>query len=120
MNIEAIIQDCDRKKYDSVAAANCSTANSVVAKAVANARAANSSAEPTVAKNGAADVLVSFTTITAKGLEKVQSRMTESDFDVWAKKVGAGDTQNVYKELATSGKAAFAITRPLSVTIAQL
>ena len=81
---------------------------------------ANSSAEPTVAKNGAADVLVSFTTITAKGLEKVLSRMTESDFDVWAKKVGAGDTQNVYKELATSGKAAFAITRPLSVTIAQL
>jgi hypothetical protein len=157
--------------------ANCSTANSVVAKAVANARAANSmpgekfkvgqtvyykdgpfqslgtieavvgskykikdyhtnrviemrgddiayaansSAEPTVAKNGAADVLVSFTTITAKGLEKVQARMTESDFDVWAKKVGAGDTQNVYKELATSGKAGFAITRPLSVTVTQL
>jgi hypothetical protein len=82
--------------------------------------AANSSAEPTVAKNGAADVLVSFTTITAKGLEKVQARMTESDFDVWAKKVGAGDTQNVYKELATSGKAGFAITRPLSVTVTQL
>lgn len=32
-------------------AANCATANSVVAKAVANARAANASAEPTVAKN---------------------------------------------------------------------
>lgn len=99
---------------------NCSTANSVVAKAVANARAANSSAEPTVAKNGAADVLVSFTTVTAKGLEKVQARMTESDFDVWAKKVGAGDTQNVYKELATSGKAGFAITRPLPVSVTQL
>ena len=35
--------------------ANCSTANSVVAKAVANARAMNSSAEPTVAKNDAMD-----------------------------------------------------------------
>ena len=111
-----------RRRFDQnrLKLANCSTANSVVAKAVANARAANSSAEPTVAKNGAADVLVSFTTITAKGLEKVQARMTESDFDVWAKKVGAGDTQNVWAQLMQSGKAGFAITRPLSVTVTQL
>ena len=46
--------DLDNKMQEyQLRAANCSTANSVVAKAVANARAANSSAEPTVAKNGA-------------------------------------------------------------------
>ena len=50
--------DLDNKMQEyQLRAANCSTANSVVAKAVANARAANSSAEPTVAKNGADNIV---------------------------------------------------------------
>ncbi len=56
-------------------------------------------------------------TSSGKGGSSKRSRRAGSDFDVWAKKVSAGDTQNIYKELATSGKAGFAITRPLAVAV---
>lgn len=85
-------------------------------RVVRNALAAKAS----VAKNAAASVLVAFNAITAKGLEKVQAKMSVDDFEAWAKKVGVESSlQSVWLALMKGAEAAI-VSRPIRISVKEI
>ena len=75
------------------------TVASALGKKAGNACARN-------ADNG--DVLVEFTVPDAKGLTKVQQRMTPTEFETWLKKTGNGSkAQDIWFALMKGNQASF-------------
>lgn len=90
------------------------SSNPVVRRAL---NAANASA---VAKNARASVLVSFNAITAKGIEKVQAKMSADDFEAWAKKVGVESSlQGVWFSLM-KGEEARVFAPPVRIIVKEI
>ena len=78
---------------------NATVRNAIGAKA-GNACSRNAS------DNG--DVLVEFTVPDAKGLTKVQQRMTPTEFETWLKKTGNGSkAQDIWFALMKGNQASF-------------
>ncbi len=77
-------------------------------------------AKDAVSKNAAASVLVTFNAVTAKGLEKVQAKMSAVDFEAWAKKIGVGSAlQNVWLALM-KGEVATVYTHPTVISVREI
>lgn len=69
------------------------------------------------AKNADVSVLVSFDTITAKGVEKIQAKMSTGGFDAWAKKIGVeASLQRVWFGLM-KGEDATLYAKPMAISV---